>query len=394
VTGCYQRSPHTAEIIGLPRSKLIYLVDDTISDSPEGLGIFRHLAEPYERLMGFQQLEVRAFERDLRGTPIGRAPLTMINRAIAENQITKAEGDAIVNHLRDFVQTEIKKSDTGIVMDSMIYETQSATGIGMTGTPQWGIDLLSGSAAGLGELGQAIDRLQHEMARIIGTESLMLGDQGGNRALALDKSRNLYLVANSVLNNIATAYEADFIIPLLDLNGIDHELKPSFEVEDVAFKDVMEVTTALATMAKSGAPLSPDDPAIDDVRDLLGISRAPPPSPEMLGMVPGGPQPQPQSGAQPDAQNAPKKPVTTQEQATATVEATTAAASAKPAKKANGASPDGLEDFFKHWVSQPGVAEKAWLQVATPEEITAWNIRKLAAIEERRQAVIKRLQGH
>jgi hypothetical protein len=285
VLGCYQRSPQSGEIIGLPRKKLIYLVDDTLSDSPEGIGIFRHLAETYERLMGYQTLEVQAFERDLRGTPIGRAPITIINRAIEEGTISKEQGQAAIAHLSQFVQTEIKKSNTGVILDSQVYESQGVAGLVPTATPQWGIDLLTGTGAGLAELSSVIDRLQHEMARVIGTESLMLGDHGGNRALALDKSRNLYLVANAVLNNVATTYESDFIPPLLDLNGIPQELKPSFEVEDVAFKDVQEVTSALATMAKSGAPLAPDDPAIDDVRDLLGISRAPPPNPDLLGMV-------------------------------------------------------------------------------------------------------------
>jgi hypothetical protein len=387
VIGCYQRSPHTGEVIGLPRSKLIYMVDDTLSDSPEGIGIFRHLGEPYERLMGFQQLEVRAFERDLRGTPIGRAPITMINRAIAENQITRAEGDAIIEHLKNFVQTEIKKSDTGMVLDSMVYEQQTATGLSVSGTPQWAIELLSGNAAGLNELGAAINRVQIEMARVIGTESLMLGaGASGNRALSQDKSHNLYLVANAVLSNIATTYEADFTIPLLDLNGIDQELKPSFEVEDVAFKDVMEVTAALSAMAKSGAPLTPDDPAIGDVRDLLGISQPPPPSPDMLGMN------QPANTNLPPKETG-AKPATDQ-QATTTIESTTAAATAAAAKrfrellyKSNGEAHDGLEDFD---LFKPGKAEAAWLKKASPEQAEAWRVRKSLAIAARRDAVAQK----
>jgi hypothetical protein len=42
----------------------------------------------------------------------------------------------------------------------------------------------------------------------------------------------------------------------------------------------------------------------------------------------------------------------------------------------------------KVWM-KPGKAEAAWLQTASPEEAAAWNVRKAAAIEERRQAVIK-----
>lgn len=340
VTGCYQRSPQTSQVIGLPRSKLIYMVDDTLTDSPEGIGIFRHLGEPYERLKGFQELEVRAYERDLRGTPIGRAPLTLINRAITDGTLTKEEGAAIVQHLTSFVQTEIKKSDTGVILDSMVFESQAADGLKVSGTPQWGLDLLTGPGIGLAELSSVIDRLQREMARIIGTEMLMMGDAGGNRALAVDKSRHLYLICNSVLSNIAATYETDYILPLMDLNGIDVELKPSFEVEDVTFKDVAEVANALATMARAGAVLSPDDPAIGDVRDLLGIQRPPEPTADQMGAVtaPGPTAAATQQAAGTDAS------------ATATVEAAKKFREALLKDKANSGVPSELDKFLaEHW---------------------------------------------
>jgi len=135
------------------------------------------------------------------------------------------------------------------------------------------MDLLQGTANGLPELSTAIDRLQREMARIIGTEHLMMGDQGGNRALAVDKSRNLYLIANATLSTVTAAYDADLVEAAWALNGFPEESKPWFSAEDVSFKDVGQVTSALRDMATAGAVLAPDDPVIDDVRDLLGVSR-------------------------------------------------------------------------------------------------------------------------
>jgi hypothetical protein len=49
VRGMWQRAPQTGALLGLPRSKLIYLVEDTITDSPEGLGMFRHMADPLQQ---------------------------------------------------------------------------------------------------------------------------------------------------------------------------------------------------------------------------------------------------------------------------------------------------------------------------------------------------------
>jgi len=285
VTGVWQRHPMTGVVLGLPRGKLVYLVEDTLTDSPEGLGMFRHLAEPYERFKTYLELEARAFERDLRGTPIGRAPISLLQQMVKDGKLTKDQAQGLIDDLKNFVQLEMKQSDTSLVLDSVPYQSQAADGLKIAGAMQWGIDLLQGNGAGLAELNVAIDRLQREMARILGTESLMMGDQGGNRALAVDKSRNLYLIANAVLDNIAAAFDRDILIPLWKLNGFDDALKPTFVPEDVTFKDVAEVTAALRDMATAGAVLSPDDPVIDDVRDLLGVSRQPERSEEELALL-------------------------------------------------------------------------------------------------------------
>ena len=275
IEGVWQRSPQTGELLGLPRGKFVYLVNDTLTDSPEGLGIFRHLAEPYNRLKVYLTLEARAFERDLRGIPIGRAPITMINNAVENGKMTQKQADTLINGIKEFVQIELKKADTGLVLDSLPYESQAQDGSKVSSVLQWSIDLLTGTGAGLAEMANAIDRLQREMARIIGTEHLMMGDQGGNRALAADKSRNLYLIANSVLTDLAFAFDKDLIGPVWKLNGLPEELRPTLVVEEVAFKDVVAVTVALRDMASAGAVLALDDPVIDDVRDMMGVSRTP-----------------------------------------------------------------------------------------------------------------------
>lgn len=297
--GVWQRSPQTFQLYGIPRNKFIYMVDDTLTDQPDGLGVFRHLAEPYSRLKQYLELEARAYERDLRGIPVGRAPITYLNQLVKNGTIKDTDRDNLLNGLRDFITTQVREKDTGIMLDSMPYESLTADGILPTGQMQWGIELLTGGVQSLAEMAKAIDRLQREMARIIGTEHLMMGDQGGNRALAVDKSRNLYLIANAVLSNIADAADHDIIDPIMTLNGFDDDLRPHFTVEDVAFKDVAQISTALFQMAQAGAVLDPNDEAIDDVRDLLGISRHKPVSAAQQAM-----QKPPVPGQKPNGHNA------------------------------------------------------------------------------------------
>lgn len=274
VLGVWQRSPQTGQLLGIPRSKIIYSVDDTFTDSPEGLGIFRQLLDPFIRLKQMLKLETYAFERDLRGIPIGRAPLAKLQEDVTNGVISQDEANNIKEGLQNFIEMQVKSNNTALLLDSQPYESEAADGYKISNMLQWGIDLLQGTSNGLGDLAKAIDRIQREMARVIGTEHLMMGDQGGNRALGQDKSRNLYLVANSVLRNITDTYDHDVIDTLWKLNNFPMDKKPWFASEDVSFRDVEEISNTLRNMATAGAVISPDDPAIDDVRDLLGVSRS------------------------------------------------------------------------------------------------------------------------
>ena len=305
VQGVFQRSPQTGELLGLPRGKLLYMVEDTLTDSPDGIGVFRHLLEPWNRLKQFMALETRAYERDLRGIPIGRAPLTAINNAVQAGRLTQAEASALISGIRDMIQTQVKQSDTGILLDSQPYQSTTQGGPMVTDVYQWTFELLNGPGLGLSEIANAIERLQREMARIMGVEHLMLGDAGGNSgAVAKDKSRNVYLIASAVLQNIVSCVQRDLIKPLWELNGFDKEVMPKLSAEDISPRDVVEVTTSLARMAQAGAVLDPEDPVINDVRHMLGVSDSKPPEPEpvmgaldpLTGLPIGGPEIDPLTG--------------------------------------------------------------------------------------------------
>ena len=208
VTGVWQRSPQTGRLLGIPRSKVVYLVDDAISDSPEGLGIFRHLAEPYERLKTYLELEARGYERDLRGTPIGKAPITALNKAVEAGEISEAFAKKMMDEFDAFVTLQKKQSDTGMIIDSMPYQSATAQGPSIAGVPQWDISLMTGAANGIEALGSAIDRLQREMARIMGTEPL---DDGRPRRKPCHRQ--------CLPSNIAAAFAKDLIDPLWKLKG-------------------------------------------------------------------------------------------------------------------------------------------------------------------------------
>ncbi|MCH9664663.1 MAG: hypothetical protein K0U41_02305 [Gammaproteobacteria bacterium] len=275
VAGVIQRSRQFHDEIYIPRSKLIYVVDDTLTDSPEGLGLFRHIVEPVKRLQRFEQLESFGFETDLRGVPVGKVPFAELEKAVLSGDLTVEEKDAKIAGLMNFIKNHIKNPQLGILLDSITYQSLDEAGTPST-VPQWDVDLLRGTATGSSQqdVATAIERLNREIARVLGIEGLLLGETNhGSMALSSDKSHNFALIIDSTLTELTESFSKDFLNPLWTLNGWPEDLKPTFKTDAVQYRDIRQVTGALRDLAMSGIPLTPDDPAVTDLRDLMGISK-------------------------------------------------------------------------------------------------------------------------
>lgn len=286
VRGVIQTPPQFGSDIYLPRSKLVYLVDDTLTDSPEGSGWWRHLVDPNNRLKRYLQLEGIGFERDLSGIPVGKAPIGLLEDMVRRGEMTEARKTELLNGLTQFISMRSKQSDTGIVVESAPYVVTSDQGEQASNVLQWGIDLLTGEQTSMDKMGLAIDRIVWDMALIMGTQALLVGREGAG-SLALSKSANqqLYSSVNATLGDMCEAYDRDLIGTICMLNGIRDELKPYCKTEDASFKDVELVTRSLADMAQAGAIMMPDDPAINDVRDMMGVSRQPEIPADLMGLA-------------------------------------------------------------------------------------------------------------
>lgn len=303
VAGIIQNAPQSGKEIYLPRQKLVYLVDDTFTDSPEGMGWFRQLVDPANRMKTMLQLEGIGFERDLSGIPVGRVPLGALNKLVEAGDITEVQRDAMLSAMRNFLEVKTKTHDTGIMFDSATYVNVTDNGQQTTNVPLWDLELLTGEQTSLDKLAEAIRRTAFDMAAIIGTEQMLVGREGaGSLALSEDKSRNLYLNANSILADMTEAFDRDIVGTVWTMNGFPDDLRPYLDHEDVAFKDAEQIARTLRDMATAGAILAPDDPAINDIRDLMGIPNAPEMDIETLGAIraAGAPVKEPAKGEEDD----------------------------------------------------------------------------------------------
>jgi hypothetical protein len=282
--GIEQVAVQSGQAFYIPRNKLIYLVDDTLTDSPDGMGWFRHLAEPAERFEEYLGKEGIGFTRDLSGVPVARAPLSELKGKVGtpkpngQGVYTDEEIAGSLEGIRDFVGNKVRQADTSIMLDSAIYKDATDTGQKSSSIYKWGIELLTGKTESLPDIAKAIERLTYDMARIMGTEGMLAGANGtGSLALSQNKSENLYLNVNSTLIDMAESMGRDIIDPLWAMNGLDDALKPKMKAGEIIYRDVEQAASAIRDLATAGAVLEFDDPAINDLRALAGL----PPQPEM-----------------------------------------------------------------------------------------------------------------
>ncbi len=298
VMGVVQWTDNEGEMY-IPRGKLVYFVDDSLHESPEGLGLFRHVARAAERLQAYEELEELAFETDLRGTPVGRVPLEELRDAVTAGNMTAVKALAARAAVDSFVRNRLRNKNKGVVLDAATFRNLDEAA-SPSPVRKYDVELLRGEAPGQTEVAGAIQRVNQEIARLFGVEHLMLGSDGtGSLALGQTKLSNFFLVVTSTQTDLSEGFERDMVRPVCELNGIPQELWPTLKPEEIDMTDVEALGQLLSDLASAGAPLMPGDPAVDTIRARVGLPPAPEVDPEDLedamlgGRKPGEPPPKP-----------------------------------------------------------------------------------------------------
>lgn len=275
--GIWQTDPNTFKDHYIPRTKLLYVVDDALDTQPDGLGLFRHVVRSCNRLNRLEDLESMGYETDLRGVPIVKAPLYLLNRLVTDKVITEEEATALIEPLEEFAQNHIRAKNTGILIDSSPYTSQDESATPVAATQQWAVELLRGGNQGLVEVSTAIKRINYEIARTLGVELLMLGADGrGSFALSRDKTVTFSLIVDGTLAEIAETMYDDILTPLWKMNGFDLSTRPTIRTDVIQFRDIEALASAIRSMAQSGVPVSREDEAVGEFYDQLGLPRLDP----------------------------------------------------------------------------------------------------------------------
>lgn len=252
----------------IPREKVLYLVDNSLNDMPEGLGLLHHVKNSALKLQKYETLEGFGYSSNLRGLPIGRVPYLELQQKVEDGDISQEMAQKLIDSVTNFVEATIRTEAKGTTLDSSVWQTTDETGRRPGTKDKSGVTLLQGASQGQAEVSDAIRRVTREIARILGIDAVLLGeDSAGSFALAKEKSSHLYIMVDSTLKALEKAFQRDLVECLWNLNGFSPETMPRLKYEKPEFKTTDEIISAAIQI--QGLP--------EDLQDqfyaILGISR-------------------------------------------------------------------------------------------------------------------------
>jgi hypothetical protein len=263
LAGVWQLPPLGAAEVYIPRWKMLYHVDDELSDSPEGVGLLRHAAESVRRLAVYLSLEGKGYQNSVNGNMVGRTPRAQMKAS----KMNDAAIDTAEAGLKDYLQNHRKKEDLYTLLDSKTYPNPDGS---PSNVPMWAIDVLK-SENDLKELAEAIRRDLWLVAIALNVEHIMLGSAGGSLAMQAQKSADYYRFVEGILENVAGVIARDAVDVVWALNGLDPALKPSPKFSRLSFHDVLELIAALKDLATAGVTVDRSDDAVKAVFEFLGL---------------------------------------------------------------------------------------------------------------------------
>ena len=254
----------------IPMNKAILYRTTTINGDPSGRSILRNAFASYERLNAVQQYEAIGIERELAGIPHAEVPSEYLSPDATEAQV------AVLNQMKEILR-DLKFNEQGFLI------TPSDTYPGKDGEPTnnklVSVRLMSSEGSRNIDIDPVIKRYQHDIARSVLAEFIMLGS-GSTGSYALSKSKSdLFLRAlESYIQTIVDVLNKQLIEPLWRINGFDFSVMPKIVAGDVAPHDLKDLGSYLRNLNGAGISYADD---INIVNALLDQAELPHVDPDL-----------------------------------------------------------------------------------------------------------------
>ena len=263
VLGMYQDAVWGKLPVMIPVEKSVYYRTTSLNNDPSGRSVLRNAYVSYTYLNKIQNYEAVAIERELHGVPIGRMPAEYLSSdASADQTNLRSQFERI---LRD-----LKNNDQGYaLLPSDLYVDADGK---PTNQRLMDIELITANGSRSIDIDPVVKRYQHDIARSLMAEFLMLGSSGGSYALSKTKTDLFLRSLESYINNITDVLNKQLVERIWQLNGLSWETMPKLVAGDVAAHDIAQISSLLRNMNNADVPLYQHPETIADIMSIAEIA--------------------------------------------------------------------------------------------------------------------------
>lgn len=248
----------------IPTEKSVYYRTTSLNNDPSGRSVLRNAFVAYTYLNRIQAYEAIAIERELHGIPVGRMPAEYLSADATQDQASLRQ--QFERALRD-----VKNNEQGyVLLPSDVYMDVDGK---PTNQRLMDLELITANGSRSIDIDPVVRRYQHDIARSLMAEFLMLGGgQSGSYALSKTKTDLFLRSMESYINAIVDVLNKQLIEALWKLNGFDWAVMPKLVAGDVAPHDLRELAAFLRNI--NGADIDLSDQT-DTIEELMHVAELP-----------------------------------------------------------------------------------------------------------------------
>jgi len=260
ILGMYQEAVWGKTPSMIPVEKSVYYRTTSLNNDPSGRSVLRNAYVSYQYLNKIQSYEAIAIERELHGVPVGRMPAEYMSSDASDDQANlRGQFERI---LRD-----LKNNEQGYaLLPSDLYVDSDGK---PTSQRLMDIELITANGSRSIDIDPIVKRYQHDIARSLMAEFLMLGSSSGSYALSKTKTDLFLRSLESYINTIVDALNKQLVERLWQLNGLPWDTMPKLVAGDVAPHDLREIASFLRNLNGAGIEVQEQ---VEVVEDLMGIA--------------------------------------------------------------------------------------------------------------------------
>jgi hypothetical protein len=262
ILGMYQEAAWGKRPAMIPVEKSLYYRTTSLNNDPSGRSVLRNAYVSYTYLNKIQGYEAIAIERELHGVPVGRMPAEYLSADATTDQ-------AALRGQFERILRDLKNNEQGYaLLPSDLYVDADGK---PTNQRLMDVELITANGSRSIDIDPVVKRYQHDIARSLMAEFLMLGSSSGSYALSKTKTDLFLRSLESYINTIVDVLNKQLVERLWQLNGLDWATMPKLVAGDVAPHDLREIASFLRNINGAGIEVQDQTEVVTDLMNIAEI---------------------------------------------------------------------------------------------------------------------------